>query len=110
MHYRRRASSGQCLLALGCVLVILFPVISATDDLHVVLAAMEESPISKQSARSTVSHKQSFPRSEAQPALSATSSLLPTHDEAWRQFTSPLLILQAAPVLRRTGRAPPSIV
>jgi len=37
----RRITALQCLLALGCVLVLLFPVISASDDLHAMRAEME---------------------------------------------------------------------
>ena len=37
----RKFSSAQCLLALGCLLVVLFPVVSATDDLRVMRAEME---------------------------------------------------------------------
>jgi hypothetical protein len=48
---RYKFSSLQCLLALGCVLVMLFPVISATDDLHAMRSEMEESPASKRSVR-----------------------------------------------------------
>jgi hypothetical protein len=32
----------QCLLALGCILVILFPVVSATDDLRAMSTEIEE--------------------------------------------------------------------
>jgi hypothetical protein len=32
----RTISSLQCVLALACVLVLLFPVISASDDLHAI--------------------------------------------------------------------------
>lgn len=39
----RRHNSLQVLLALGCALVLLFPVISASDDLHVMRAEMEDS-------------------------------------------------------------------
>jgi len=48
--WRRRVSSEPCTRAsfvivctLGCALVLLFPVISASDDLHAVAQAMEES-------------------------------------------------------------------
>jgi len=33
-------SASQCLLVLGCVLVILFPVVSATDDMCAMRAEM----------------------------------------------------------------------
>src|SRR5260370_14217711 len=48
--WRQRISSDRpaaspliFLCALGCALILLFPVISATDDLHVVRPEMEES-------------------------------------------------------------------
>jgi hypothetical protein len=48
--WRRRASSGPwtrasfaIICTLGCALVMLFPIISASDDLHAVGQAMEES-------------------------------------------------------------------
>src|ERR1700732_4612415 len=40
-HSRRR-SRCQCIIALSCALAILFPVISLTDDLHDMQAAVEE--------------------------------------------------------------------
>jgi hypothetical protein len=47
----RRVTSRQCIWALGCVLVLLFPVISASDDLHAMRAEMEESASSKRTVR-----------------------------------------------------------
>ena len=41
----------QSLVALACALLLLFPIISATDDLHAMRAEMEESPVSKRTAR-----------------------------------------------------------
>jgi hypothetical protein len=38
----RRPGRCQCIAALSCALVILFPVISLTDDLHDIQAAAEE--------------------------------------------------------------------
>jgi hypothetical protein len=46
-----RSSSRQCLFALGCALVLLFPVISATDDLHAMRAEMEEPSSGKRAVR-----------------------------------------------------------
>lgn len=48
---RERKSSMRCLLALGCALVVLFPVISATDDLHAAPQAMEDSTSIKRTLR-----------------------------------------------------------
>lgn len=58
-RFRRGAGSVQCLLALGCVLVLLFPVISASDDLHAMRAEMEDSSISKRTVRQANSEKHS---------------------------------------------------
>ena len=64
----------QCLLALGCVLVLLFPVISATDDLHAMRAEMEDSATSKRAVRQAGGEKNSawVNRLQAPPAAVAT--------------------------------------
>lgn len=38
----RQPSTGRALLALGCLLVLLFPVVSASDDLHPTQALLED--------------------------------------------------------------------
>jgi hypothetical protein len=69
-----RVSSRQCLLALGCVLVLLFPVISASDDLHAMRAEMEESA-SKRSVRLASGEKTSTAnRLELPPAALANTA------------------------------------
>jgi hypothetical protein len=55
----RGVSSAQCLLALACGLVLLFPVISASDDLHGMQAEMEESSASKRAVRQAAGDKNS---------------------------------------------------
>src|SRR5580698_8380870 len=65
-HAQHRFSSGQCLLALGCALVVLFPVISATDDLHVMRAEIEDSAVGKRNFCPSVAAKLS-PRSVRVP-------------------------------------------
>lgn len=47
----RTFSSARCFLTLACVLVILFPVISATDDLHAAPQAMEEASSTKRTLK-----------------------------------------------------------
>jgi len=47
----RNFSSAQRFLSLACALVILFPVISATDDLHAAPKAMEQSTSTKRSLK-----------------------------------------------------------
>src|ERR1700685_4489307 len=74
----RRLSGLQCLLALACVLVLLFPVISATDDLHAMRAEMEDSVNSKRAVRQAGSEKNSawVNRLQAPPAAVASSGWL----------------------------------
>ena len=105
----RRISPLQCLLALGCVLVLLFPVISASDDLHAMRAEMEESASSKHTVRQAGSDKSSawVNRLQGPPAIVARAAwqVVP---EAGRLEVS---VLRLAPLARpgvfHAGRAPP---
>ncbi len=104
----RRITSVQSLLALGCVLVLLFPVISASDDLHVMRAEMEESSASKQAVRQAPAGKNSswVNRLEAPPAIAATGWLALSELgrlEVSRVTVSPL----AGTDDSHAGRAPP---
>src|SRR5277367_4757911 len=66
----RRVSSLQCLLALGCAVVLLFPVISATDDLHAMSSEMEESASGKRTVRQAGNEKSApVHRMQMPPAL-----------------------------------------
>src|SRR5258708_710583 len=69
----RRFDSLQVLLALGCALVLLFPVISASDDLHAMRAEMEDSSINKRTVRQAGSDKSSawISRWQVPPAAAA---------------------------------------
>lgn len=48
------------LLLLACVLVLLFPVVSATDDLHMLQSEMEEPGLSKRAIRPCVGERASL--------------------------------------------------
>src|ERR1700733_3653625 len=82
----RRATALQCLLTLGCALVLLFPVVSATDDLHAMRAEMEES--SKRGIRQTVSDKSCTGQSRwhASPAVAASVSVFVPLSRTWLQL------------------------
>ena len=75
---QKRFNSLQGLLALGCLLVLLFPIISATDDVHAMRAEMEEPGASKRSVRQASQHK--FPvkvsRLHNAPAIPENASAL----------------------------------
>lgn len=108
-HAQHRFSSGQCLLALGCALVVLFPVISATDDLHVMRAEIEESPVGKRNFCPSLAEKLS-PRSVRvpdSPAILTTVQSLTLGSEFHEPAPRLLISLPAAPVFH-AGRAPPA--
>jgi len=100
-------SSLQCLLALGCMLVILFPVISATDDLRAMRSEMEESPVSKRSVRQASHDKVSGWKWQSPPALAPTATFLLVNDEGWLPVPAFCACAPAAPDIERAGRAPP---
>lgn len=103
----RRFNSAQCLLALGCALVILFPVVSATDDLHAMRAEMEESPASKRSVSHRTSDKPSAPKAQSQPALAVISTSIIKDDAAWQTLPPSPTSIPAPFIIAATGRAPP---
>jgi hypothetical protein len=104
---RGSLSSLQCVLALGCTLVLLFPVVSATDDLHAMRGEMEES--SKRSIRQPVSDKSSAGHSRwhnPPAALAACAAIVPL-SQSWLELRVPSLRSMSAPFAIRAGRAPP---
>jgi hypothetical protein len=97
------------LCALGCAFVLLFPVISATDDLHAMRAEMEESSPGKRSVCQAAGEKASIWHSRWQnlPAIVATTASRGLiSDGRLELFTLPLSI-PAAPSTLRASRAPP---
>ena len=106
---QRRSGSTGSLLALACALVLLFPVISATDDLHAMRAEMEDSAVSKRTVRQAGSDKSSawVHRLQGPPAIVARTSLLPAFEvrlfEGCVAKVSPL----SNPCVLHAGRAPP---
>jgi hypothetical protein len=103
----RRFNSLQCLLALACMLVILFPVISATDDLHAMRAEMEESPAGKRTVGQANNDKAPAWNRQSPVALATPTRSLMVIDEGWRPPTTPRLLLPATPAIEQAGRAPP---
>ena len=104
----RKFNSLQCLLALGCMLVILFPVVSATDDLHAMRAEMEESPAGKRTVRQASNDKAPIWKRQSPPALTGPTRSVIVAIEAWRPLVTPRLILPAAPAIEPASRAPPA--
>lgn len=106
----RKFTSLQCLLSLACILVVLFPVISATDDLHAMRAEMEESAASKRSVRHANSDKAAAWKRQRPPALVASTTPLVTFYEVTQITSTPSSIVPAVASIIRAGRAPPAIL
>jgi hypothetical protein len=108
----RRASALQFLLALGCVLVLLFPVISATDDLHAMRAEMEESATSKRAVRQAGGERHAAWVNRLQgslaSALLAGLVWLPAPEAGRFEVSVSDRLLLARPCDWHAGRAPPS--
>jgi hypothetical protein len=104
-----KLGSLQCLLALACLVVLLFPVISATDDVHVMRTEMEESSPGKRSARQAAAEKTSVWNSRWQtlPAAVAATATFALPAEGRHQSFSVPQSEPAAPVVLRASRAPP---
>jgi hypothetical protein len=105
----RRVTSLQCVLALGCGLVLLFPVISATDDLHAMRAEMEESATSKRTVRQASSDKNSawVNRLQGPPAAVASAAWVVAPEIRPLEVSAVYLTPLARPSVFHAGRAPP---
>ena len=103
-------TSLQSLLALGCALVLLFPVISATDDLHAMRTEMEESPASKRSVRQGSNDRNSISPTRLQfpPAIVSALNLFVFTAERTPVVAIPPAFVPAAPSSWAAGRAPPA--
>jgi hypothetical protein len=107
VHFGRRTSL-QLLLSLGCLLVLLFPVISATDDLRAMRAEMEESPVSKRSICQKSGEKSSTWKFHSPTLLVAASPSIELHIRGWHVSSPLLLSVPPAPTVTPIGRAPPA--
>ena len=104
----RRFSRWQCLLTLGCMLIVLFPVISATDDLCAMRAELEESPAGKHSLRTQSTERLSASKWQTQPALISTFNFSSGSHANWHSLPAVHLSREASNSELRPGRAPPS--
>lgn len=105
----RRLTTLQSVFSLACALVILFPVISATDDLCVMRAEIEESPSTKRSICQKSTERISPGKWLGQPLLAMASSSFVPADDAWHLPPTSARSLTSAPAVARTGRAPPQL-
>src|SRR5580692_1568370 len=96
-------------LLLSCVLVLLFPVISATDDLHAMRQEIEESSSSKRLVKQTVGDKSvaSLNIVGALPALISPVPFDLTYQVCGQVSAISAVLPQEAHSTERTSRAPP---
>jgi len=108
-HAGNLLRSLQCVIALGCLLVMLFPVISATDDLIAARTEMEE-PGGSRSLRQSDSEKTGLAKAGVHPvpALLATELVFAPAAEPISFNDAPGIVLLAPAPTLPPGRAPPS--
>jgi hypothetical protein len=109
-HDSRRFTSLQILLALGCMLVLLFPVISATDDLRAMRTEMEESPAGKRSVCQKSGEKSSTAKWHSQPLVAVVSNFSVVHDTTWHAVPVRSFFTPQFRQLDLRPRAPPQSV
>lgn len=101
---RRRASYRTALLAMACVLVLLFPVVSASDDLHPTQAVLEDASKRVQQMVAPLSSSPSMVPALLALYLLAALVMVAT----WRPVASVTRVVSLAPSLV-SGRSPPSL-
>jgi hypothetical protein len=109
---RTRSSSVPPLVflcVLGCALVLLFPVISASDDLHAMRAEIEELSPSKRAVCQSAAEKTSgwHNRLLHLCAVLPIPASLRLTSETRHQSLSAFLFLPVAPLILQASRAPP---
>lgn len=105
----RRLTALQFLLTLACALVLLFPVISATDDVHAMRAEMEDSAVGERAVRPSGSEKASswVNRVQGSPAILLATSWLPANEVRLFESRVAHISLSSRPCVLHAGRAPP---
>jgi hypothetical protein len=110
--HRGPGSSGyQCLLVLACLVVLLFPVISASDDLSAMRAEMEESGPGAFSMRAAETGKSAPAVKGLHSAVMVVAGFALTWGPSRRHEPRPTSAHSlVAPSMEHGGRAPPSCI
>ena len=105
----RHFSAPQCLLALASVLVLLFPVISATDDLLAMRTEIDESVPGKRTIRQAGADRCSIcnNRFQGPAAVLATAASFTLDNEQRVTRHRPSLLVRPAASTLLASRAPP---
>jgi hypothetical protein len=106
----RGPSATQCVIALTCVLAILFPVISLTDDLHEMQATAEEASASGANTKRCVTSRSSAPARSLHHLILIFAPMVT--NARWAAFgivsAQPVRRLSPGLHLSRFGRSPPA--
>jgi hypothetical protein len=99
----------RCLVILGCVLVLLFPVVSATDDLHPASFEIEECSVSKHAIKQSPGAKSpAWSHDGGRPMRLVHVAALRPSREACGTAAEYLPVLPERALARSVdGRAPP---
>lgn len=98
----------KALLALACVLVLLFPVISASDDLHPSQAVLEDATKRIQQAVASFQHAQSSLATYLLPVMLVSSLMMVlAGSRFWLTAASEARVMHRERT-PRDGRSPPS--
>jgi hypothetical protein len=97
-------------VVLSCVLILLFPVISVTDDLHPIRPEMEESSVSKKIKAAAHTHSNHSAVFDSLPTQSACLSLFSRHSRICGQVLAEVTLLpETAQLCKDACRAPPAL-
>jgi hypothetical protein len=109
---RDRASNRvRSVLVLGCMLVLLFPVVSATDDLHVIRPEMEEPGPSKKVLKAWSQARANAGPEVASSGVICQAGQLTADVQVWGHVLLPPVPTYTAAALHTTpGRAPPASI
>ncbi len=112
LRRNRGFDSLRCVLTLGCALTLLFPVISATDDLRAMQQEMEEPGPNKRTLKQQGANRASAQTHCSAPPAQLNSLYLPTPSTDTREYVVSYqpCALTAEPLHPAAGRAPPSIL
>jgi hypothetical protein len=104
----RYLSPARCVLVLGFVLLMLFPVISATDDLRAMQPESEESTSARRVIRNAENERDHASRFGTAAAVVGVAALAaPSHDFCGLVVATPVQALAPVSISAPSGRAPP---
>ena len=106
-HSRRHFARVRPFVLLGCTLLLLFPVVSASDDLQAMRQEMEESSASTVVKSSVEKSQPGFSSAGSLPALISSSWFCPRHEVCGQVVSVTVQLPELTRFLQSSSRAPP---